>query len=62
MKELTSKLTGRVEIVTEEVYANIVARGWAKRYTVTELVERKLKEVPKIIPAEVQTKTKNKNG
>ena len=62
MKELTSKLTGHSEIVTEEVYANIVARGWAKRYIVTEVIERKLKEVPKIIPAEVQTKTKNKNG
>ena len=62
MKEITSKKTGHVEIVTEEVYADIVARGWAKKYTVDEVVERKLKEVPKIIPPEVQTKTKNKNG
>jgi hypothetical protein len=61
MKEITSKKTGHTEIVTEEVYADIVARGWAKKYEVTELAERKLKEVPKIIPPEVKTKTKHTN-
>lgn len=57
MYEITSKQTGKIQIVTEDIWNNIIARGWAKRFTAVKLPERKLKEVP-IIPPEVKTKTK----
>ena len=59
MHEIISKKTGKIEIVSDEVWADVVARGWAKKYNHTELPERKLREVP-IIPAEIKTKTTKK--
>lgn len=60
MYEITSKQTGKIQIVQDEVWFDIVAREWSKRFTAVKLPERKLKEVP-IIPPEIKTKTK-KNG
>jgi len=60
MYEITSKQTGKIQIVTDEVWSDIIARGWAKRFTAVKMAERKLKDVP-IIPPEIKTKTK-KNG
>lgn len=56
MHELTSKKTGKIQIVSDEVWADVVARGWEKKYVHVQLPERKLKEVP-IIPTEIKTKT-----
>ena len=61
MKSITSIKTGKEQIVTDETWNNIVARGWDKRFTMTTIVERKLAEVPIINkPEEVKTKTKPK--
>lgn len=46
MRELISKRTGKVQIVNDETWTDIVARGWAKRFKVTELPIRELKDVP----------------
>ena len=61
MHEITSKKTGKIQIVSDEVWENVVARGWEKKYNHAVLKEHKLKEVP-IIPAEVKTKTVKKDG
>lgn len=58
MKEITSVKTGVAQVVDEKTWENIVERGWQKKYTVIEMPEKTLKEVPKIIPAEIKTKTK----
>jgi hypothetical protein len=75
MKEITSKKTGKKEIVSDYIWDNIVSRGWAKKFKTSDVPERKLIEVPLIIeppeikiiraerPAEIRTKTKKiKNG
>lgn len=59
MHEITSKKTGHIEIVSDEVWADVVARGWEKKYNHNILKEHKLREVP-IIPAEIKTKTVKK--
>lgn len=59
MHEIISKKTGKIQIVSDEVWDNIIARGWDKKYNHVVLPERKLKDVP-IIPAEVKTKTTKK--
>jgi len=56
MHEITSKKTGKIQIVSDEVWADVVALGWAKKYNHVELPERKLKDIP-VIPAEIKTKT-----
>jgi CRISPR/Cas system CSM-associated protein Csm4 (group 5 of RAMP superfamily) len=47
-REITSKKTNKSQIIDEETWQNIVARGWDKKYTVVEMPEKKLKEVPVI--------------
>ena len=61
MKEIISVKTGLSQIITDEVWDDIVARGWQKKYTMTPVIERQLKDVPRIIPAEIKTKTKKKD-
>jgi len=53
MKEITSrafKAQGiiKTQVVSEEVWANIVARGWARKYDVVDMPERKLRDMPVI--------------
>lgn len=58
MKELKSKKTGKVQIVTEEEYAQIVRRPeLLKKFVVTELRSRPV--VSPVVP-EVKVKPKNK--
>ena len=61
MKEITSKKSGNSTIISEETWDKMIETGMSKRFTVTEVKERKLIEVPKIVPKEVKTKTV-KNG
>lgn len=61
MKQLTSKRTGKIQIVNEETYDNIVARGWKSRYEVTDLPEVRLQKVPEI-PPELKRKKKNEQN
>lgn len=56
MKEITSKRTGKVQIVTNETWNNIVSRGWAGRFTMLEITK-----IIKNIPPEIK-KVKKKNG
>ena len=46
--EITSKKTKKVQVVEETTWKDIVARDWAKRFTVVEMMEKKLKPVPTI--------------
>lgn len=59
MWEITSKKTGKTQIVSDEVRTSIIARGWAKRFEWFKVPERELKKVP-IIPPEVKTNKKVK--
>ncbi|HBE42022.1 MAG TPA: hypothetical protein DDW27_12610 [Bacteroidales bacterium] len=61
MHEITSKQTGKVQVVSQETWDNIVARGWDKKYIHNVIQERKLKDVP-VIPAEIKTTTKKVNN
>ena len=61
MKEIISKKTKKVQIITDKDWDWIVAEGIKKRFTVRELPEKKLKEVPIIKPDEIKTK-KSKDG
>lgn len=58
MKQIISKRTGKIQIVSEATYDNIVARGWHKRYEVTDLPEVRLKNIPEV-PPELKRKKKN---
>ena len=65
--EITSKRTKKVQVVDETTWKDIVARDWAKRFTVVEMMEKKLKPVPVIdrpieIVKKVETKNKKSNG
>jgi CRISPR/Cas system CSM-associated protein Csm4 (group 5 of RAMP superfamily) len=64
--EITSKKTKKVQVVDEKTWKDIVARDWAKRFTVVEMMEKKLKPVPTIEkPIEIIKKVepkKQKNG
>lgn len=53
MKEITSKKTKKVQIVSDQVWAEIQARGWGNKYTVRGIVEKKLAP-----PAEKEVKPK----
>jgi len=56
MKEITSKRTGKVQIVTNDTWNNIVMRGWANRFTMLEITK-----IIKNIPPEIK-KVKKKDG
>ncbi|HZK62396.1 MAG TPA: hypothetical protein VFC41_09975 [Anaerovoracaceae bacterium] len=56
MIEITSKKTGKIQIVTNDQWLAIIEKGWAARFTIKPIAERKLKDVP-IIPPEIKTKT-----
>jgi len=56
MKEITSKRTGKVQIVTNDTWNNIVSRGWANRFTMQEITK-----IIKNIPPEIK-KVKKKDG
>ncbi len=65
--EITSKATKKVQVIDEATWKNIVARGWDKRFTYIEMMEKKLKPVPTIekpieIVKKVETKNKKSNG
>jgi hypothetical protein len=62
MKEIVSKKTGKIQIISDETWNQIIEKGLEKRFSVTEIKERKLKEVPVIKPPEIKTKTKKVNG
>ena len=62
MKEIVSKKTGKIQIISDETWEQIIEKGIEKRFIVTDIVERKLKEPPVIKPPEVKTKTKKVNG
>jgi len=61
MHEITSKQTGKVQVVSQETWDSIVSRGWEKKYIHNVIQERKLKDVP-VIPAEIKTTTKKVNN
>jgi len=59
--EITSKATKKVQVVDEATWKDIVARDWAKRFTVVEMMEKKLKPVPTIDkPVELIKKAETK--
>jgi len=58
MKEITSVKTGKIQIINNDVWADIVARGWARKYKVKDIVQKKLTI---ITPPEIKTK-KKKDG
>lgn len=66
MKEITSVKTGKIQIIPDEVWDDIVGRGWEKKFTVVSIPERKLKDVPIIDRpkeiAEIKPKSKKTNG
>lgn len=55
MKELKSKKTGKISILSEEQYATIVNKmpEWLKRWDITDM-----KSMRPIIPAELKTEIK----
>jgi len=70
MKEITSKKTKKIQIITDETWDRIVAKGWKKRFIMIDMPEKKLKEVPIItkseeikvnVPEEILTKPIIKN-
>lgn len=61
MKEITSKRTGKKQVISDETWNDVVKRGWAGRFEVRVLEEKKLKP-PVIAPPEVKTKTVKRNG
>lgn len=68
MKKITSKKNKKEQIIPDEVWDNIVLRGWQKRYTVEDIPVRPLRNVPQIREPEIlkpevkKTKTKKSNG
>lgn len=60
MKEITSKKNGQTQIIDDETWDNIVKRGWAVKFDMKPIIERKL-NIPIIEkPIEIKTKTKKK--
>jgi adenine C2-methylase RlmN of 23S rRNA A2503 and tRNA A37 len=62
MKEIVSKKTGKIQIISDQIWDQIIEKGLEKRFTMTEIKERKLKDVPVIKPPEILTKTKSKKS
>jgi hypothetical protein len=56
-KEITSKLTGKVQIISDETWRGIQTQGWAKKYRVRDIPEKK---IPK--PEEIIKPKKESNG
>ncbi|MBE3086404.1 MAG: hypothetical protein IMZ64_09340 [Bacteroidetes bacterium] len=46
MKEITSKLTKKVQIISDEVWEKVIALGLKNKYTVKDIIEEKLKDTP----------------
>jgi len=46
MKEITSKKTGHMQIISEKVWEWICNRRMQNKYKVRDIPEKKLKEVP----------------
>jgi hypothetical protein len=62
MKEITSRASKKTEIITDDVWDIMVASGMSKRFTMRDLPERKIIQVPIIKatkPKEIKIK---KNG
>lgn len=63
MKAITSKKTGKQQIVSEKVWDDIVGRGWDKRFKVVDIQPKIIKGVPIIKPEELsKPKIKKSNG
>ena len=62
MKEIVSRKTGKIQIISDETWEQIIEKGMEKRFTMTEIRERKLRDVPVIKPPEIKTKTKKVDG
>jgi hypothetical protein len=60
MKEITSKKTGKVQIISEETWKNIVSRGWAKKFIAVDIPPRVLKAPMIIKPKEIKIKKDGK--
>ena len=60
MKEITSIKTRKTQIIPDGVWDNIVALGWASRFEMKPMLERKLTQPQTIRPPEILTKTKPK--
>ena len=58
MKEIVSIKTKKRQIVSDDVWNKIVALGWAGRFEMKPMLERKLTEPKTIRPPEILTKTK----
>ena len=55
MKEITSKKTKKIQIIPDHTWDWIVAKGWKKRFTVHNMPEVKLKNIPIITkPKEIK--------
>ena len=59
MWELTSKKTGKVQIVTDAEFARVKERGWLERFRYTKIAE-KLIQPPKIVTPETKKIKTNK--
>jgi hypothetical protein len=59
MKEITSRASTKTEIITDDVWDMMVKSGMSKRFTVKEIAERKLIQVPIITPEKIKIKKKN---
>jgi len=59
MKQITSKLNKKVQFVNDEEWAEIKKRGWANRFTVVVIPERKLSKIELLTP-EIKKTTKAK--
>jgi hypothetical protein len=67
MKAITSKKTLKEQIITEDQWKDIVARGWRARYNVRDIPNKPLKIVPSVVEKPEKepvkkTKTKKSNG
>jgi CRISPR/Cas system CSM-associated protein Csm4 (group 5 of RAMP superfamily) len=46
MKEITSKKTKKVQIISEETYKQLIEHGFKDRYVIRDIPERKLSNKP----------------
>lgn len=49
MKEITSKRSGKIQVITDETWESIVKQGIDKRFNVKDVYEKKLKTPPEIV-------------
>jgi len=57
MKEIVSVKTGKIQIISDETWRDIVSRGWVKKYKMRTIPEKKL-----IAPPEIKIKKKNEQN